>query len=189
MLNNRNGYPVKMRVGITVLGLGLAACGNSHGTEAHPNSTSPSGEASAPSNPPQQRSGHTIPEIEQFGARSFRDWRGPDGVGPTVNKGDVVQVECDVPGTPDMPASLKQGGFYETEELKDAQGHLSTGPFYIAANTFENGPMPNNNPVDLNVPKCTQTQLAALALNGVTEGANVYTFTFGEPNTEALRAA
>lgn len=81
-------------------------------------------------------------EIAQYKANIFADPDMSAVTGETV-VGQRYSTVCRIAPSPEQPGSVKNGGWY----------HLATGG-YVAANTFENGPMPNDNPYDPNVAIC-----------------------------------
>ena len=81
-----------------------------------------------------------VTEIAQVSAPIFAS-PDIDKVGQTV-VGVTYNVSCRIVPSSSQPSSVSDGGWYE----------LSDG--YVAANTFDNGMLPNDNPYDPNVPVC-----------------------------------
>lgn len=159
------------------VGLGLSAfllltgaCSSDEDPQADP------GGISAPEPTFSTPSGKSLPvykEKQQYTAPSFRNPNGPTGHGPMVQAGDVIDVICRVPGGKAMPESVRQGGWYKTNELDDRQG-----PFYYAANTAENPPLSKNQAFDPKVRTCEDSELPAQIVPGVWQGAGETALTF-----------
>jgi hypothetical protein len=127
----RNPRVVTLVTFLGLGGLGIAGCGGSN----------------------DRSSGEQVryPEIEQFGANTFKNYEHVDGVGYPLEIGQRVVVDCLASG-PVAAAPSAEGKWYHIvapEKYKD---------YYAAANTFENGDTsgpPSEQPaVDPNVPDC-----------------------------------
>ncbi len=93
------------------------------------------------------------PEVQQFGADTFKDYATASGVGPHIMKGAEVRVYCVERGPVEAAPSVN-GVWYLLSEPDEVNG------LYVAANTFENGstegPLSEQPAVDPIVPECPE---------------------------------
>lgn len=94
---------------------------------------------------------HEHVEIEQFGANTFMDYQHASGMGPYLDKGQKVEVDCLETG-PVAAAPSAEGKWYRIVDPKEYKG------LFVAANSFENGdtqgPLSSQPAVDPKVPNC-----------------------------------
>jgi len=90
-------------------------------------------------------------ETAEWSAQIFADPDMSAVIGRTA-VGNRYLVLCRIPPNPDQPGSVSNGGWYElagTDRMPDGGT--------VAANTFDNGRLPNENPNDPRVQPCEVT--------------------------------
>lgn len=94
-------------------------------------------------------------EVQQFGAHVFTDYYNASGMGPRLPIDAVIVVDCFEPGN-DIVPSVGRGGWYHviSDALNGSEVIDSVAGRYVAANTFRNGPLEEENPRDPAVPAC-----------------------------------
>ncbi|HSW79766.1 MAG TPA: hypothetical protein VLG47_03225 [Candidatus Saccharimonadales bacterium] len=138
----------------------LAGCTSSSASRSVSESNTPTAAAGSsgntvPSTPniPTAPSSDYVSETAEWSAPIFDKLTvGAAKIGKTV-AGHSYTVICRIPPNSGQPKSVRKGGWYA---VPDKDGLHNTA--WVAANTFENGPMPNDNPYDANVPVCSPKQ-------------------------------
>ncbi len=114
----------------------------------------PRGSTTGETTPPEE-SGSTTPAIDyeetaEYPANVFNTLNvGAVAISRTV-AGQTYTIKCRIPPNSGQPGSVRDGGWYDMY-LPGESGE--TG--WVAANTFENGPQPNQIPYDSNVAPCS----------------------------------
>lgn len=113
-------------------------------TPTTPISSMPDNVVPATPNSPNSQAG--FPETAEWPAPEFNTLEvGAIKVGKTV-AGKSYVVICRIPPNPGQPASVRKGGWYDVRDPS-----VGNGDVWVAANTFNNGQLPNDNPYDPNI--------------------------------------